>query len=553
MGEPMRAEIFLAILLGLGRFVHWFYAAGQADLAPPLIHKIYQHAAGTPGLFEANETDPKSEALPEIWTNFDDFVAKAAELETIATGFSTSINDPSGLRRWEQSGRIVSRAIRPIVRDMTVSRRTFLASSAAAIFAPSVGVAGSHRLRAEPVVTQILAGEFSEYGATPSFGFNGSTPGPLLKVRQGEELAVTFENRIGQASSVHWHGIRIANGMDGVPGLTQDPVPDGADFNYRFVAPDAGTYWYHSHSRSWEQVARGLYGPLIVDETTPPDVDADIIVILDDWLLGEDAKFIDDFDTMFHFAHAGRMGNYAKVIPSQSSVRRGDRVRLRLINTANARVFPLDLTGINGKLVALDGMPLDAVEDFETVMLAPAQRADIIGDVEDTIAFSFQTNQDNYALGAIAVEGSNPSPRSVEISSLSLNNIAKPNGTADHRETLRLQGGAMGGRHSGEDIWSFNGVSDLPDDPWLKVERGTAAQISLVNDTSFPHGIHLHGQHFYELAEDGSPGPLRDTSLVNVRESRDILCIFDNPGKWLLHCHMLGHAVTGMRTWVEVT
>jgi len=419
--------------------------------------------------------------------------------------------------------------------------------------APSWGIAGTRRLRAEPVLAQILAGEFSDYGPTPSLGFNGSTPGPLLKFRQGEELAVSFEDRTGEASSVHWHGIRIAGGMDGVPGLTQDAVPDGGDSEYRFVAPDAGTFWYHSHSRSWEQVARGLYGPLVVEETTPPDVDADIIVLVDDWRLEENGEFREDFDGMFHFAHGGRMGNYAKIIPSHSSVRRGDRVRLRLINSANARVFPVDLAGIEGNLVALDGMPVEQVEDVETVTLAPAQRAEIIGDVLEAIEFSFWTGQDDYALGTIAVDGSHPSPRTWEISPLPSNGVIKPSGEPARRETLRMQGGAMGGQHPGEDIWSFNGVSVLPDEPWLKVARGTVVQISLVNDTSFPHGIHLHGQHFFEVAEGGSLGPLRDTSLVNAGESKDILCVFDNSGKWLLHCHMLGHLATGMKTWVEVT
>jgi len=435
---------------------------------------------------------------------------------------------------------------------MNVSRRTFLASTAASALLPSQLLAKSQRLTAEPVLTQILAGEFSDYGPTPSLGFNGSAPGPLLKVRQGEELAVSFENRTGEPSSVHWHGIRIVNGMDGVPGLTQKAVADGEDFEYRFVAPDAGTFWYHSHSRSWEQVARGLYGPLVVEETTPPDVDADIIVVIDDWRLGENAEFIDDFDGMFHFAHGGRLGNYAKAIVSQSSVRRGDRVRLRLINTANARVFPVDIKGIEGRLVALDGMPLRQVEEVGTVTLAPAQRADIIADVVEGIEFSFWTGQDDYALGAITIDGSKPSKRTSAISPLPSNSIVAPSGEADRRETLRMQGGAMGGRHPGEDIWSFNGVSDLPDEPWLKIGQGTAVQMSLVNDTSFPHGIHLHGQHFFEIDDDGSLGPLRDTSLVNARESRDILCVFDNPGKWLLHCHMLGHSATGMKTWVEV-
>ncbi len=436
---------------------------------------------------------------------------------------------------------------------MNLSRRTFLASTAASALVPAPLLAQTHRLVAEPVIAQILEGDFSDYGATPSLGFNGGTPGPLLKVKQGEELAVTFENQTGEASSIHWHGIRIANTMDGVPGLTQEPVPSGETFEYRFKAPDAGTFWYHSHSRSWEQVARGLYGPLIVEEASPPDVDADIVVIVDDWRLDEDATFIDDFEGMFHFAHAGRLGNYAKVIASQTSVRRGDRVRLRLINTANARVFPVNVAGIEGKLVALDGMPLRQVEDVETVMMAPAQRADLIADVVDDIEFSFWTGQDDYALGTIAVDGENTDRRSSPISPLPPNVIAVPTGGADRRIALQMQGGAMGGQHGGEGIWSFNGVSDLPDDPLLKVESGTSAQISLINDTSFPHAIHLHGQHFFEVNEDGSLGPLRDTSLVARGESRDILCVFDNPGKWLLHCHMLGHAARGMKTWVEVT
>ncbi|MEX0338019.1 MAG: multicopper oxidase family protein [Arenibacterium sp.] len=436
---------------------------------------------------------------------------------------------------------------------MTCSRRSFLLTTAAATLAPSWGIASLKRLTAEPVIAQILEGEFSSYGQTPSLGFNGSTPGPLLTVRQGEELAITFQNRTGAPSTVHWHGIRIANAMDGVPGLTQSAVPDGEDFEYRFVAPDAGTFWYHAHSRSWEQVARGLYGPLIVEEPTPPDVDADITVIVNDWRLGENAAFIDDFDAMFHFAHAGRMGNYAKIIPSQTTVRRGDRVRLRLINTANARVFPIDIRGITGKVVALDGMPLEQAQEIGTITMAPAQRADIICDVVDTIAFSFWTGQDDYALGEIATVGANPAPRNSEIPPLPANGIPKPDKAPDRRELLLMQGGAMGGQHPGEDIWSLNGVSDLPEEPWLKVKRGTSVQITLENDTSFPHGIHLHGQHFFEVNKDESLGPLRDTSLVQARESRDILCVFDNPGKWLLHCHMLEHAASGMKTWVEVT
>ncbi|MYH57908.1 MAG: multicopper oxidase domain-containing protein, partial [Boseongicola sp. SB0675_bin_26] len=124
---------------------------------------------------------------------------------------------------------------------MPISRRTFLASTTAAAVVPSWSMANATKLTAEPVVAQILP---EGSGTTPSLGFNGGTPGPVLRVRQGDELFVNFENRTGEPSSVHWHGIRIDNAMDGVPGLTQDAVPDGDDFAYRFVAPDAGTFWY---------------------------------------------------------------------------------------------------------------------------------------------------------------------------------------------------------------------------------------------------------------------------------------------------------------------
>ena len=113
-------------------------------------------------------------------------------------------------------------------------------------------------------------------------------------------------------------------------------------------------------------------------------------------------------------------------------------------------------------------------------------------------------------------------------------------------------GGAMGRRHGGDNIWAFNNVSDLPADPFGSFKRGETARMTLVNDTAFAHAVHLHGHHFFEANSDGTPGDLRDTTLVDAGKSRDVICVFDNPGRWLLHCHMLSHAVGGMRTWVNV-
>ena len=111
-------------------------------------------------------------------------------------------------------------------------------------------------------------------------------------------------------------------------------------------------------------------------------------------------------------------------------------------------------------------------------------------------------------------------------------------------------GGAMGGRHGGDNIWAFNNKSDLQTDPFGPFKNGETVQITFANDTSFPHAI-LHGHHFYAIDGNGALGNLRDTTLVNAGASRDIICVFDNSGSWLLHCHMLTHATVCMHTWVN--
>ncbi|MFK7755110.1 MAG: multicopper oxidase family protein [Sedimentitalea sp.] len=433
---------------------------------------------------------------------------------------------------------------------MKLKRRTLLTGSLALLGAPRISLGAPHVLRAEPVTAQILpVGD----GMTQMLGFNGSTPGPELRYQEGDTLDLRFQNAIDQGSALHWHGIRIDNAMDGVPNLTQPMVESGESFDYRFVLPDAGTYWYHSHNRSWEQVARGLYGPLIVEEKDPPKVDHDITVMIDDWRIERTGEMIETFGNRHDFSHAGRLGSFAKVIPSVTQVRRGDRVRLRLINVATARVFPLEISGLMGKVVALDGMPLKTLQDIGPMMIAPAQRMDIIADVVDAVKFIFPTRQDPYELGEISVLADNPNPSSTEIAPLAIQYAPRPSATPDHDLTLTLQGGAMGGAHDGDDIWSLNGVSGLQDAPWRVFKRGETVRIALSNETAFPHGIHLHGHHFYEILPDGGLGPLRDTTLLQRQERREIICVFDNPGKWLLHCHMLGHQASGMKTWVQVT
>ena len=162
---------------------------------------------------------------------------------------------------------------------MLHSRREFLRRAGAATFAcgtgawlsvPRADAPEAVALHASPGSVRLAP---SDYPETPIWGYDGRVPGPTIRVRQGERVVRRFVNGLPQPSTVHWHGIRIENAMDGAPELTQPLVPPGEEFLYDFVAPDAGTYWYHPHHRSFEQMARGLYGALVVEESAAPEVD----------------------------------------------------------------------------------------------------------------------------------------------------------------------------------------------------------------------------------------------------------------------------------------
>lgn len=415
------------------------------------------------------------------------------------------------------------------------------------------------------------------YPETDIWGYDGGIPGPEIRIRQGERVTRQFVNALPQASSVHWHGVRLANGMDGVPGLTQDAVPPGENFIYDFTAPDAGTYWYHSHNRSWEQMARGLYGALILEEAEgAPDVDDDIVLLVDDWRFTEDAQIAGGFGNLHDWSHAGRIGNWLTVNgqgPWRKAVHRHDRLRLRLVNTANARIFTLGAFGLTGWVVALDGMPLATPQALETVTLGPAQRADLIVDVtaaegEDAHIASLERDG-SYAIVTLSVAGSRRDARAGAPAPLPPNPVP-PLGPLSSARTVQLvmEGGAMGrmqgammnGRMTGMrdmaaagKVWAFNGMADMPDRPLIEAERGETVQIDIVNDTGWPHAMHLHGHHFRRVLADGTTGPLRDTLLMDRNERAGIAFVADNPGDWLLHCHMLEHSASGMMTWLRVT
>ncbi|MGH7533358.1 MAG: multicopper oxidase family protein, partial [Gemmatimonadales bacterium] len=211
------------------------------------------------------------------------------------------------------------------------------------------------------------------------YGFNGQVPGPLIKVAQNSTIIVRFHNRIDLPSTVHWHGVRLDNRSDGVPGVTQDPVPPGGDFTYTVHFPDAGIYWYHPHVREDIEQAMGLYGNMMVDS---PDTayyspaDRDIALMLSDLLINADTlipfgKEAPDFVLM------GRVGNVPLVNGEpdyELSVHRGEVVRFFLTDVASARTWNLSIPGVALKVLASDVGRFEREEMVPSVILAPAER-----------------------------------------------------------------------------------------------------------------------------------------------------------------------------------
>lgn len=461
------------------------------------------------------------------------------------------------------------------------TRRQFTSAlGALALPLPSLSLAqasdGFLPLRAEPAKAQLLAPGQPE---TEVWAYNKTVPGPVLRVRQGERLKIRFFNDLPQPSTVHWHGIRIDNAMDGVAGLTQPVVQPGESFEYDFVAPDAGTYWYHPHSRTWEQLARGLYGLLIVEERDPPEFDLDLPLILDDWRLDETGSINEaSLGSMFDKSHGGRLGNWVTVNGTSDpklTVPTNARVRLRIANASNARVLRLNIANLKGQVIALDGQPvLQAPVSSETVTLAPSQRVDIAfratSEPDQTSDLFVQGRGEDISVARLQTAGAVVEERA--FTPLHANKLPKlgPLQNALKVDFL-MEGGARGrmqqATYNGQVLsirelvragqaWAFNGISGRTEDPLFKAQRGQTVVVSMNNDTAWPHAMHFHGHHVQAIERDGSPvknGPWRDTVLMNPREKLKVAFPAENIGKWMLHCHMLEHQAAGMATWFEVS
>ncbi|MEW5864045.1 MAG: multicopper oxidase family protein [Pseudomonadota bacterium] len=463
----------------------------------------------------------------------------------------------------------------------TCSRRRFLGGLTALAAAPLLPAAAPRPAREQPALVEAhLAAAPAAvqlvpegYPATAVWAYNSTTPGPVLRARQGDRLRISVENRLGEDTTVHWHGLRVPNAMDGVPVLTQPPIRPGERFVYEFALPDAGTFWYHPHQRSFEQIARGLAGAIVVEEREPPRVDRDLVWVLADWRLDAGAALRGGFGDFMDMSHAGRIGNTVTLngrVPERFAVRAGERIRLRLINTASARIFALEFRGHRPRVIALDGQPVAPYEPADgVVLLAPAQRADIVLDMTAAPGSRHEVRDlfyrgREYRLLELAYSEEPALARRDAPVELRPNPIPEPDLSSAERHSIVLGGGMMGsmrGLPRGK-AWAMNGRAGgcgegvASFEPLVVLRLGRSYVLAIENDTAWHHPMHLHGFSFRVLSRNGRPSARRewrDTVLLDPRERVEIAFVADNPGDWLLHCHVLDHAAGGLTAVLRVT
>ena len=288
---------------------------------------------------------------------------------------------------------------------MRVSRRALMLGAGAATLGSMAPVRRGladpeikeYRLTAKPAVVNLTGNGHSD---TAVWAYEGTVPGPEIRVSQGDRVRIVVSNQFAEETTVHWHGIRVPNGMDGVPGLTQPPIRRGESFVYEFTPTDAGTFWYHPHADTLQHLGRGLAGGLIVEEREPIAVDRDLLWFIEDWRLDDGGHIAPGFGNRMEAGMSGRVGNVVSIngrVPKPVSVRAGERVRLRIVNAALARIVGLRFEGHRPVVVAYDGQPCEPVTlESGRLVLGPAMRADLIIDMDGKQGQTYHVIDDFY-------------------------------------------------------------------------------------------------------------------------------------------------------------
>ena len=448
------------------------------------------------------------------------------------------------------------------------------------------------------------------------YGFNGQVPGPMIRVAQNATITVRFRNQIDLPSAVHWHGVRLDNRSDGVPGVTQDEVPPGGSYTYTVHFPDAGVYWYHPHVREDIEQAMGLYGNMLVDSPDPAyygPANREQALMLGDLMINGDT-LIPFGQESPDFALMGRVGNVPLVNGEPSyrlAVTRGEVVRFYFTNVASSRTWNVSIGGVPLKVVAGDVSRFEREERVQSVVLAPAERYVIDAHFDrpgrfplvnavqaiDHYKGEFESHVDT--LGWITVGSAPASPDYGGAFATMRANAAVTADIARYRpyfdrapdKAITLTVATSGlplitVQFMSIDTAYFHPVEWLDGMPvmnWLStgkqvrwilrddatgkendaidwhIKRGAVVKLRIFNDPrSFhpmQHPIHLHGQRMLVVSRDGVPTRnlvWKDTVLIPVGSTVDLLFDASNPGAWMLHCHVAEHLGSGMMTTMHV-
>lgn len=408
-------------------------------------------------------------------------------------------------------------------------------------------------LEARPTSLRLKSGAAKD---AETWTFNGELGG-AFSLKHGEELRLLLKNGTSLPLSLNFQGVRGPNSMDGVGGLTQEPVPPGGQYEYRFTPPDPGTFLIRPCvlGGSAEPTERGLTRMLIVEEESPPQVDQDIALLVDDWLLSEDGSL-----APFEKTPTGRLGNWlsigGKATPQRIEAAPGSRIRLRLANASNARAMRLRFDRLSPVVIAIDGQPTGTFEPLKASLpFAPGSRYDLLVDLPREAGATGSVMAmigGGIPLADIVTTGAARSGPAPELRPLPRNKklpdaIKLQNAT---RKDVLIQQAPDGSAAP----WTVNGSMGNPSSPLVKVKRGTPVVLTLNNQTSLVQPVHLHGHVFRLLhaLDDGWEPYFLDTVQIPENKTIRIAFVADNPGRWLLASMVMERFDAGLWTWIEV-
>jgi multicopper oxidase len=422
-----------------------------------------------------------------------------------------------------------------------------------------------------------------------TWAYGDNAPGPLLRATAGDVLRVDVDNQLPAATSVHWHGLALRNDMDGVPGMTQDPIAAGGSFRYEFTVPDPGTYFYHPHSGV--QLDRGLYGVLVVaDPAEPGRYDQEWVVVLDDWVDGTGRTpdqvlaglqqaggegsmgGMDGMDhgSMMGGSMMGGMGGMRSPLlggagdiayphylvngrvptdPVTLTAKPGQRVRVRFVNAGSDTAFRVAVGGHRMTVTHSDGFPVVPVP-ADALLIGMGERFDVtltLGDGVFPLVASAEGKK-GRGLAVIRTAAGRPPTADVPVPELSGQTLlgtylsSSDSVRFDLRSTDRRHDLVLGGSMAPY-RWTLNEKA-FPDTEPLPVVQGERVRLRFINRTMMFHPMHIHG-HTFALARGGTR---KDTVIVRPMQVLDVDLDADNPGQWATHCHNIYHAESGMMT-----